>query len=372
MGEGFRGESPSSVKSPWDSEPSGGRRSLGCASPAHKGRFQVLGLLGPGEFATTYRAVDPDSGRRLALTIPRPPRDSSEDPEAREQFLIEGEALARLRHPRIVPILEAGDDGRPYWVTPLTDGTPLVALLQEGPLPPERAATIALGVAEALAHAHAMGIVHRAVSPSTVLLGAEGEALLNDFGLGRFAWAGGGSALANWQASPAYVPPERAEGRSAMDLFRADQYGLGVLLYEMLCGRPPFIGSPEVVFFASWNDDPLPPNAFRSGLPQGLERICLKAMARRPEDRYPNCVALGKDLQDWRASRHRRRGRAGRVRRAGHWVRRRPAETVSAALAVLALAATSVYATARFSTQPVDRGQVRAPAALASQTAERH
>ncbi|MGE3821217.1 MAG: serine/threonine-protein kinase [Isosphaeraceae bacterium] len=356
------------ARAPWESEPPVRGRSLGSATPARLGRYQVLGLLGHGERATTYLGIDPNSERRVALKVPRRDGQARDDSKARARFLAEGRTLARLRHPAIGAFLEAVDDDRLLVATALVPGKPLVEVLDEGRVVPERAAEIALAIADALSHAHVLGMSHKALRPSNVMVLADSEVVLLDFAL---SWIVGPSLAEFWRSWPAYLAPELARGATTADPALCDQYSLGVILYQMLCGRPPFIGTNEVVLFAAWNDDPLPPRAFRAGIPQGLERVCLRAMARRPEDRYPNCGALATDLRRWLARSRRTQARLGRVRGAGRWVRRRPAETVSAALAVLALAATSFYASSRLAPSSESAARTPPPALASKDPARR-
>jgi serine/threonine protein kinase len=310
----------------------------------------VRGVLGTGACATVYRAFDPELDREVALKVPLP--GAVADQAARERFVGEARALARLRHPGIVPAYDAGSQGGlPYLATALIEGPTLAALLREGPLGSSRAAGLAAELAEALEYAHGAGIVHRDVKPANVLLEPGGAARLTDFGLARTPGhhdrpgpSGTGDSVLT--GTPAYVAPEQAEGGPASARPASDQYSLGVVLYEMLCGRPPFLGPPALVLYYARHDDPVPLRAHRPDLPRELERICLKAMARDPDRRYPSCGDLAADLRRWSARAGSVAAALGSVGRASRWASRRPAAALATLLAVLGVVATTVLASA--------------------------
>jgi predicted Ser/Thr protein kinase len=262
-------------------------------------RFQVLGVLGEGRHSTVYRAFDPILEREVALKLPR--LGSSLTARALERFLGEARALARLRHPRIVPVYEAGHDGgRHYIAMGLIEGHSLSELIAEGPLAPRCAAQIVAEIAEALAYAHSLGIVHRDVKPANVRLDYRGEAFLMDFGIAYRPDSGEvptppGRIL----GTPAYVAPEQAQGGQSEILPASDQYSLGAVLYELLCGRPPFSGPPPYVLFHTIHHEPPSPREVAPAVPRGLAAICHKALAKQPERRYPSCQALADDLRRW-------------------------------------------------------------------------
>lgn len=330
---------------PWEDEDDVGGRSLGSAMPSRFGRFLVRGHLGTGSCATVYRAFDPDLERDVALKVPNAGAVAGSSALAR--FVGEAKALARLRHPGIVAVFEAGVFGEvPYLATDYIAGRTLREEIADGPLDFARAARVAADLAEALDYAHESAVVHRDVKPANVLVSTRGGVHLTDFGLaGRpdpeaphRPWALIGT--------PTYVAPEQASDGTAGAIPASDQYSLGVVLYEMLCGRPPFLGPPALVLYAATQDDPVPLRVFRHGVPRPLERICLKAMARGPADRYPSCRALADDLRRWLGSRRARGGRpTGALERAVGWFRRRPSAALSTALALIGLVASAALAT---------------------------
>jgi tRNA A-37 threonylcarbamoyl transferase component Bud32 len=279
--------------------PAGRPAPPGPQSPRRIGRFEIRARVGAGVFGTVYRAYDPQLQREVALKVSRP--GSLADDERRERFLREARAAARLTHPFIVPIYEIGDDGgEQYIASAFIEGPTLAAACAAGTLDCRRAAMVVHDLARALAYAHKLGVVHRDVKPANVILDPEGRPHLTDFGLAYRQDAGDrptqdGVVI----GTPHYLAPELVLGRRSGTEPAGDQYSLGVVLYELLCGRPPFNGVPQAVLYQAVHSRPVPPHQPRPDVPRALEAICLRAMARRPEDRYPTCEALADDLRGW-------------------------------------------------------------------------
>jgi serine/threonine protein kinase len=246
-----------------------------------------------------YRAFDPFLERYVALKLPR----QGVPPTARalERFLGEARALARLRHPRIVPIYEAGRDGdRHYIAMALIEGQSLAEVVAQGPILFHRGAEIAADLAEALAYAHGLGIIHRDVKPANIRLDHRGAVYLMDFGIAYRPDSGEvptppGTIL----GTPAYLAPEQAKGGQAAVLPASDQYSLGAALYELLCGRPPFFGRPSSVLLHTIHHDPPSLRSIDPKVPHALAAICQRALAKRHDRRYPSCQALAEDLRRW-------------------------------------------------------------------------
>lgn len=268
-------------------------------APEQVGRFQVRARLGAGAFSTVYKAYDPQLEREVALKVPH--ASTMESPRAVERFLREAKAAAQLRHPHIVPLYEAGQDGERYYIAyAFIEGRTLAHVADQGSLDFRRAARLVRDLAEALAYAHRMGIVHRDIKPANIMVDAQGEAYVVDFGLAH--WQQGLASLTQAGAvlgTPAYMAPEQAEGKSAEATPANDQYSLGVVLYELLCGQTPFTGPPPVVLYHVLHTPPAPPREVRAGVPPELEAICLKAMARRADERYPGCQEMADELGHW-------------------------------------------------------------------------
>jgi serine/threonine protein kinase len=300
----------------WDDVISSPGESSTAAAPSRLGRFWVLEPLGSGTFATVYRAVDPELQRDVALKVPH--EGLLTEPRVVDRFLDEARALAQLRHPRIVPIYEVGSDGACYFfVMALIEGQGLDAVIRRGPPPHRRAARIACDLADALAYAHEHGIVHRDVKPANILIDHQGRANLMDFGLARRQGSvgpGSPDRTGSIVGTPAYLAPEQAHGVANDVLPAADQYSLGVVLYELLCGRPPFIGPPPLVLSHAIQRKPPRPRSMNPEVPPTLEALCLKAMAKRPEERFTSCRALADELRRWLiGTPARRRTRTSRI-----------------------------------------------------------
>jgi hypothetical protein len=239
-----------------------------------------------------YRAYDLRLKRPVALKLVAP--SLAEDERFRERFARESELVMSLEHPNVVPIHDAGDvDGRVYLAMRLVDGTDLGSLLRaEGALEPARAMAIVEQIASALDAAHARGLVHRDVKPSNILLDSSEHVYLADFGLTRRLDDGGGVAADDFAGgTPAYLAPEQIEGGPVDG--RADVYALGCVLYECLTGEPVFPRSSRLaVAWAHLEEDPPRASKQKRGLPEAVDRVMARALAKEPGDRYPTCWAL--------------------------------------------------------------------------------
>ncbi|HEY2910646.1 MAG TPA: protein kinase, partial [Gemmataceae bacterium] len=300
------------------------------------GRFVVLGRLGVGAFGTVYKARDPHLDRDVALKVPNP--GMLDSPKRIERFLREARAAARLRHPNIVPVFDAGKEGEYYFIaSAFVDGRPLSESIGERGMDVRRAAEIVRRLAEAIAYAHGQGIVHRDVKPANIMLDLDEQPHLMDFGLA--ARANEAEKLTNDGAvlgTPAYMAPEQAGGKKGDASPRSDQYALGVVLYELLTGQAPFHGPPAAVLYKVIHHEPTPPAQVRgSPLPRDLETICLKAMSKNPDDRYPDCQAFADDLRRWLAGEPIAARRHSAVERLIRWTKNN--RIVAASLAITAL-----------------------------------
>ena len=254
--------------------------------------YRIDELIGRGGMGVVYRAYDLRLKRTVALKLMAP--ELALDQRFRERFAREAELAMSLEHPNVVPIHDAGDiDGRLYLAMRHVEGTDLRALLRaEGALDPARALAICSQVANALDAAHAKGLVHRDVKPSNVLLDASEHVYLADFGLTRrLDEQGGPAGEGRSVGTPAYLAPEQIEGGPIDG--RADVYSLGCLLYECLTGETPFArGSRLAVAWAHLEEEPPSASERRPELPEAIDAVIRKAMAKEPEDRYTTCAAL--------------------------------------------------------------------------------
>ena len=295
------------------------------SGPPEVAGYEVLHEVGRGGMAVVYKARQPGLRRVVALKMILAGAHASAEEVAR--FRVEAESVAQLRHPHIVQIYEVGQkDHCPYCVLEFVEGGTLAQRLRGGPLPPEEAARLVEKVARAVHFAHARGILHRDLKPANILLTADGEPRVTDFGLAkRLDGAPSQTRTGVVLGTPAYMAPEQAEGRREVGP-AADVYGLGAVLYELLTGRPPFHDdTPLDTLLRVLSEEPAPVRRLRPGVPRGLETICMKCLEKAPSRRYPSAEALADDLERFlrgEAVTARPPGVLGRLDR---WARLRPA-----------------------------------------------
>jgi WD40 repeat protein/tRNA A-37 threonylcarbamoyl transferase component Bud32 len=313
------------------------------APPAVAG-YEIVGELGRGGMGVVYKARQAGLNRLVALKVVLAGRHAGADERAR--FRREAEAVARLSHPNIVQVHEVGEqDGVPFLALEYVDGLSLAASAGGRPQPPRHAAALVETLARAVHAAHGQGIVHRDLTPGNVLLTADGTPKITDFGLAKLQ--GGrpdGSAHAYQTRSGAilgtapYVPPEQAAGKGKDVGPLSDVYGLGAILYELLTGRPPFLGENTLDTLTQvLTAEPVPPRRLQPKVPHDLETIALKCLQKDPRQRYADARALADDLARFLKGEPVRARPVGAAGRAWRWARRRPVAV--ALLAVSGLAA---------------------------------
>ena len=310
--------------------------------------YRIEELIGRGGMGVVYRAYDLRLKRTVALKLVAPAL--ARDARFRERFARESELVMSLEHPNVVPIYDAGDvDGRVYLAMRLVDGTDLGSLLHaEGGLDPPRAVAICAQLAAALDAAHSAGLVHRDVKPSNVLLDQTGHVYLADFGLTRRQDDQPGEILDDRSlGTPAYLAPEQLEGGPVTG--RVDVYSLGCLLYECLTGETVFPRNSRLaVAWAHLEEEPPPASRRRLELPEAIDGVIARAMAKEPEQRYQTCGALAASAEE--ALGFRRAGLSGRAK---------SLLTAAAILAVLVLAV--AVAAVLFAGRPGQPGKAPAP-----------
>jgi serine/threonine-protein kinase len=251
-----------------------------------EGRYQIIRKLGAGGMSVVFEANDLRHDRRVAIKVLRP--DVSAE-IGDERFLREIRVTAQLSHPHILPLLDSGSaSGHLFFVTPLVEGETLRARLRaQGYLSVEESVRLSCEIADALAFAHARGVLHRDIKPENILL-SNGHALVADFGIARAASLTQESNATNTGTvvgTPAYMSPEQAAGDARLDE-RSDLYSLACVTYEMLTGQQPFAGSSAVALFSRWlQDNPTPLRQLRKDITRPVETAVNRALSRRPEER---------------------------------------------------------------------------------------
>lgn len=250
------------------------------------GPYRILEPLGQGGMAMVFKAYHAALDRYVALKVLHPAL--LEDPNFLARFRREARVVAKLDHPNIVPIYDFNEhQGRPYLVMKYIEGETLKARLKRGRLSPEEIRAVVEAVGSALAYAHRQGVLHRDIKPSNVLLSQDGRIYLSDFGLARMAAAGESTLSSDMiMGTPQYISPEQAMGKKDLDA-RTDIYSFGVMLYEMLVGRVPFLADTPYSIIHDHIYAPLPrPRDLNPQVPESMERVLLKALAKDPEERF--------------------------------------------------------------------------------------
>ena len=302
------------------------------------GKYQLLEEIGRGTAGVVYRGLDMELDREVSVKVQRSRELCSS--EALERFIREAQNLARLQHPNIVTLYDAGQiDGHAYLVCGYVAGNTLADRLAVDNCTTEQGVEWVAQIADAAHAAHEQGVIHRDIKPSNILIDTHDRACLIDFGLARRLDAGAtmtheGDVL----GTPAFMSPEQARGQCHKVDARTDVYSLGVVLYQVLTHDVPFRGQPLMVLAQIVEDDPIPPRRLDGSIPGDLETICLKAIAREPGARYSTAAAFADDLRRYQRGEPIHARAAGPVRRLLKRCRRKPLlTTLLAALALSVL-----------------------------------
>lgn len=298
--------------------------------------YELLEPLGEGQFGTVWRAKDQRLDRIVALKLPHL---ADFDERRRTMFLREARATAVLEHPHIVQVFGVEQDGeQPGIVSQFIEGHTLSELIVNGRPSFEESARILAIVADAVHHAHEAGVIHRDLKPSNILVDNERQPHVSDFGLAK--WSGDQALLTNpgvVVGTPAYMSPEQARGDSHLVDRRSDVYSLGVLLYELMTGKPPFEGNSTLLLHQIQSQDPRAPRSHNQSIPLDLETICLKCLAKAPDERYATAHELVEDLRRFLANEPIAARPIHFVERSLRWTRRNP---LVAALVVVSILST--------------------------------
>jgi WD40 repeat protein len=319
---------------------SGEASAPGLEFPRPFGDFELLEEIARGGMGIVYRARHLSLERIVAVKMLLFGPLSS--PEFVKRFRAEASAAASLQHPNIVAIHEVGvHQGQHYFAMDYVEGQSLAKLLANGPLPSRTAATFLQTISQAIHYAHERGILHRDLKPSNVLIDANGQPRVTDFGLAR-RLAGDSELTVSGQVlgSPNYMPPEQATGRRGKISRSCDVYSLGAMLYHLLTGRPPFVGEALTDTLEQvLNVEPVSPRLLNPGVPRDLETLCLKCLEKEPSKRYPTAQALAEELGRFLNHEPILGRPVTRVERAWRWCRRKPALSGSLTAASLLLLA---------------------------------
>jgi serine/threonine-protein kinase len=337
------------------------------AGPADGARFRVLRPHARGGLGDVFVAEDTELHRHVALKEIQPRH--AENPASRERFLTEAEITGGLEHPGIVPVYGLGTsaDGRPFYAMRFIKGETLMEAAARFHAAPADFAGVEfrqlarrfLDVCDTIAYAHSRGVLHRDLKPGNVMLGPYGETLVVDWGLAKplgrpepaavegdvepalRPTAGCGSVTQTGQAvgTPGFMSPEQAEGRLDQLGPASDVYSLGATLYVLLTGKAPFAGEVPAVLAQVRAGSFPPPRQVNPRVPRPLDAVCRKAMALRPEDRYPTAQALAAELEHWLADEPVAACREPAVARAARWGRRHKPLVAAAAALLIATAA---------------------------------
>jgi WD40 repeat protein/tRNA A-37 threonylcarbamoyl transferase component Bud32 len=301
------------------------------------GDYELLEEIARGGMGVVYKARQMRLNRIVAVKMIL--EGALADDKAVRRFYTEAEAAANLQHPNIVAIHQVGEhEGQHYFSMDYVEGRSLTDVIGGKPLPPEQAAHYLMTVAKAIHYAHSRGILHRDLKPSNVLIDADGQPHITDFGLAK--QVGSESSLTMTgipMGSPSYMPPEQARGQFDRVDVRSDVYSLGAILYELLTGRAPFLAATAIETMRQVeNEEPIPPRRLNQSLPVDLETICLKCLEKAMQKRYASAHELAADLRRFLSHEPIMARAVGPWEKTAKWARRRPAVAALIGVSILA------------------------------------
>ncbi len=305
--------------------------------------YEILGELGRGGMGVVYRALDVRLKRVVALKMIL--AGVHADPEDLKRFQLEAEAVAQLQHPNIVQIHDVGEhEGKPYFSLEFVEGGELATQIAGEPQPPDEAARLVETLSRAMQFAHERNIIHRDLKPANVLLTADGQPKITDFGLAkRLEDDSGQTASGSIMGTPSYMAPEQAGGHQAQIGPQTDVYALGALLYCLLTGRPPFQSANVMdTVLQVLEQEPVPPRQLVTGLDRNLETITLKCLQKDPARRYQAAEEVAEELRRYLNDEPILARPVGIAERTWRWCRRKPAIAGLCAAVVLLLSFVTV------------------------------
>ncbi len=306
------------------------------------GDYELMQMLGRGGMGIVYLARQCGLKRKVAYKVLT--QLGSDDPDTLERFRGEAETLAKLQHSGIVQVFDSGTaNGSPFLAMEYVAGGSLAEKLKNGPIHPRGTASLIATVAAAVGHAHAHGIIHRDLKPANILLTADGQPKVADFGLARDVGDRHVTRTGFIAGTPSYMSPEQLSGRRNLAP-AVDVWALGVMLYELLAGTVPFAGGdPPQILANILRHDPVPLRQWQPNLPRDLETICLKCLQKEPHRRYASGSELADDLLRFLDGQPIQARPVGRIEKGVRWCRRNPlAAGLLATTAAVLVAATAV------------------------------
>ena len=252
------------------------------------GAYRIINQVGQGGMATIYKAYQPSMDRNVAVKVL--PGNLADSKEFTQRFQQEAHIIARLEHAHILPVFDYGEsDGVSYFVMRYLEAGTLKNKMEAGPLSMSEIDRIFTQLADALSYAHSQGVIHRDLKPANALVDSQGNLFLTDFGIAKILESAS-PRLTQTDAimgTPAYISPEQAQAQKVDQ--RSDIYSLGIILYEMVTGRVPFVADTPLAVILKHVSNPLPlPSSIKTDIPEAIEHVILKALAKNPDDRFNN------------------------------------------------------------------------------------